>query len=1163
MGEMVGLVVNRVNLLTLSGQLVNLPEALHADGGFKVHIQNPTANQDTNLLSIGGVTLTPRDWSADLLKLQNLDVSLSSRLNTLGQKTKAQSAPVVIASDQVISTLITNPDPINVDIGDASVEIAGDVFVTFESLEIIAPQFATTFGSNEFRETQYYLIKDYATVGISVLTDQSSAANGAKVVFSRDGTDAGIVRIATATIPGTTTGVYFAVDREASYVKFQYTNGPVAQTSLIVDIIASFQAMSGGQVPLGATLTDLNTGTISNSNMRGRQVTGVWTPILVSSSGRPSVDVNSSVLPTGAATEATLDALRDNVGEAVASPAPDTLLDRLKRARSSKTYQGTLIAAGTVTDLDAIDCTEMSVLDIHIQGTTFPTTVVADIQVQGTNHPAAAIGDGASANGWAALTVVSATSGAKVTTIKNPGRYLLLNPPAKVRVRATTYTSGTAQIDILAKPVPQHSPERYITDKDGIASLAMTAFGTAKFASPLWQLGSAFDGTTLNVQEWSKTETNGGTVTIGGGEVRLRTGTNPDGAARVRTRKYMEFLGDIENEAFYVARFGDTGVAGCKKRIGVFDEQNGFFIEQYHDGTSGKLRAITRKSGVDTVDALFPIGIATPAHNTSYQFWRFVYTPSFILVYQGSNLVHLFVSGTTGLNPLFAVFDLPLTLEILNEGGATVDSSLYAQSGSGSRLGAEDSRELIVSEIIRTRTPLPGIASAPANVWESPWEDCQQFPIVGVAAYANPRNAAGSIEFWFTENPDDTNALIGPVYIPVDDWNMFLPARLVNLGPYVKVRITNESAIDMTELRAHLLHFRQDPGPVTRFPTQILGPNEPVSITRSLIEASPQGQRGILGADRGVFGSAVMSSRSNQLEADFSKTIAENRITSTVTGGGSTAQANGQATLTTGTATTSSARLQTIGNVFYSPGNEVFSVFTARFTTPTHANSHQRAGLFDDNNGIFIGYQGTTFGFTVRSGGVDTFTPLTQANGDPLNATGLSRFARGNRLEAFDPTKVNIWRIRFGWLGSSVIHYEIQSPDGLWMLVHTVRQPNSSTSPHIQTPHLPFRIEAVKSGADATSLVIGTGSWAAGTTESPTLSDFAKLLARQVSNTDEMKLDVEPTNSDYYIGIVPDGTADGTATHKVVRIYLSATKNPTRMRFRQGVAWSSRTAGWS
>lgn len=75
-------------------------------------------------------------------------------------------------------------------------------------------------------------------------------------------------------------------------------------------------------------------------------------------------------------------------------------------------------------------------------------------------------------------------------------------------------------------------------------------------------------------------------------------------------------------------------------------------------------------------------------------------------------------------------------------------------------------------------------------------------------------------------------------------------------------------------------------------------------------------------------------------------------------------------------------------------------------------------------------------------------------------------------------------------------------------------------------------------------------------------SDFSRLLARVVENTDELRLDVEPASAAFYIGKAADATGTAAAAWDVIQISLSATRNPNRIRFRQAVAWDSRTVGW-
>lgn len=355
-------------------------------------------------------------------------------------------------------------------------------------------------------------------------------------------------------------------------------------------------------------------------------------------------------------------------------------------------------------------------------------------------------------------------------------------------------------------------------------------------------------------------------------------------------------------------------------------------------------------------------------------------------------------------------------------------------------------------------------------------ESILNYAEIDVNLAGSPQVCPGTLYFEFS--PDNTNWDVS-VPIAVDDLNVFIPYPLDTILPYFRVRYVN-GAVNQSAFRLTVLLKPRAGASLARTLSQVIGRNDPVVCTRALIEPSPLGQGGLLGADREVFGMAIAASRITTFSADFSTALANNRVTSTVTGTGATAQASGQATASTGVGILgASARLESVRTLSHRPGRELFAIFGCRFTTPTLGTQSQRAGVYDDNNGFFLGYNGTTFGFTVRTGGSDTFTALTAANGDPLNATFLSRFTRSSRLETFDPTKLNIYRIHFGW-GSSIQHFDIQSPDGVWMRVHSNLYPNLQTTPSIQSPALPIRMEVIKAVADATNLVIGTGVWAAG-----------------------------------------------------------------------------------
>jgi hypothetical protein len=232
-----------------------------------------------------------------------------------------------------------------------------------------------------------------------------------------------------------------------------------------------------------------------------------------------------------------------------------------------------------------------------------------------------------------------------------------------------------------------------------------------------------------------------------------------------------------------------------------------------------------------------------------------------------------------------------------------------------------------------------------------------------------------------------------------------------------------------------------------------------------------------------LFGSAVSGSRYNQVEIDFSTTDPDSvsDLTVTKTVGGDASNSGGQALFTTGTNTNSGIKAVTDTSVSYRPHAETFVAFTAIFTTGI-TSSYQRIGLYDTNNGFFIGYEGTSFGVTKRSGAVDVTTAKASFSEDTLSGQTGSGYTRNGTPEAIDLTKDNLYRIRFGWLGAAPIYFEVFSPDGKWVTFHKIKHPNTAAVPTIQNPNLPITLDIQKSTAGASILSIKTACWAAGST---------------------------------------------------------------------------------
>jgi hypothetical protein len=229
-----------------------------------------------------------------------------------------------------------------------------------------------------------------------------------------------------------------------------------------------------------------------------------------------------------------------------------------------------------------------------------------------------------------------------------------------------------------------------------------------------------------------------------------------------------------------------------------------------------------------------------------------------------------------------------------------------------------------------------------------------------------------------------------------------------------------------------------------------------------------------------VLGAAVTAVRNNEVEISFFDSFNSDIITNTNSHGGSATIVGGHARYRTGTNATGTAKGVSVHSCKYRPAHEQYCFFTAAFTTGV-ANSYQRIGLYDTNDGFFIGYEGTSFGVTLRTGASDTTTARASWNGDPLDGSAGSLFTRDGSPEAINLTYSNLYRIRFAWLGSASIYFEVFSPDGNWVTFHTIKIPNSQLNPSIQNPELPITID-VKKVSGATDLSLYTACVASGTT---------------------------------------------------------------------------------
>lgn len=152
----------------------------------------------------------------------------------------------------------------------------------------------------------------------------------------------------------------------------------------------------------------------------------------------------------------------------------------------------------------------------------------------------------------------------------------------------------------------------------------------------------------------------------------------------------------------------------------------------------------------------------------------------------------------------------------------------------------------------------------------------------------------------------------------------------------------------------------------------------------------------------------------------------------------------------------------------YQPGKSQLILFTMVMGA-LKANVRQRAGYFDDQNGIFFEQDGINLKAvrrTYTSGQiVDNLVNRSSWNIDRLDGSGISGFS-------LDTSKANIFFIDFEWLGTGRVRMGIFDDNGRPITCHEFRNTNELFTVYMTTANLPvrFEIENVGTAASATTM---------------------------------------------------------------------------------------------
>jgi len=150
------------------------------------------------------------------------------------------------------------------------------------------------------------------------------------------------------------------------------------------------------------------------------------------------------------------------------------------------------------------------------------------------------------------------------------------------------------------------------------------------------------------------------------------------------------------------------------------------------------------------------------------------------------------------------------------------------------------------------------------------------------------------------------------------------------------------------------------------------------------------------------------------------------------------------------------------GYNYYYPGKSQLIFLTGIFGDGIN-DVRKRMGYFNDNDGLFFEYSGTSFGVVLRTSTsgvpIDTFIPQDEWNIDTLN-TGSTLNPSGYHL---DLTKTNIYIINFQWLGVGRVVFGLDI-DGQIVPVHQILNANNKTAVYMKQAVLPIRYEVISEG---------------------------------------------------------------------------------------------------
>jgi hypothetical protein len=343
-------------------------------------------------------------------------------------------------------------------------------------------------------------------------------------------------------------------------------------------------------------------------------------------------------------------------------------------------------------------------------------------------------------------------------------------------------------------------------------------------------------------------------------------------------------------------------------------------------------------------------------------------------------------------------------------------------------------------------------------------EDVSQYASLSVAFYVQPLNATGNVLIQFSNTASPFYAVSNTFTAVTSITAGGFTLDVITAAQYFRVSYVNDTTPQTSLMIQSIFHPQARIAQATTRYAQTPTDYTDVLNTRSIIwgktlggglyePVATNGENSLIvtvADPRTAFGSLDVSQDTPTCQVDFIYGINTILTSNSTASGGLVQWYNGMANVATVATVSSSASLRSQRYVRYRPGEGVKGRWTAMFTTGQAGNT-QLAGLASDStDGMFWGYNGTSFGIMYRNRSVDTWIPQASWNIDPMNGSVGSSSG-----QILDPTKLNVYQVKFQYLGGgNVFFYVLDSKTGRFDLVHVFRNANTTTQTNFRNPSM-------------------------------------------------------------------------------------------------------------